>query len=72
MSSNKREISITQTFGTRKLQKKEDVFNHNAWDNVEWNPEKLEEAQKIVDEQHKTPLPEEIKGFFFFFLKLFL
>ena len=45
-------------FGTRSLANKEDVFAFNSWDNVEWDPEQLEQAKKIVQEHHQKAVVE--------------
>jgi len=36
-------------FGARYLTQEQDVFKHNAWDDVEWDPEQEKYAQEIVD-----------------------
>jgi len=47
-------------FGGRHLEKAEDVFKHNAWDNVQWEPEQEEAARKKV-EANSSKLMEEDK-----------
>uniref|UniRef100_A0A5S6QRP8 tRNA N(3)-methylcytidine methyltransferase n=1 Tax=Trichuris muris TaxID=70415 RepID=A0A5S6QRP8_TRIMR len=42
-------------FGSRTLKHEADVFQHNAWDNVEWNVERSAEAAAKVSE-NSTPL----------------
>lgn len=43
-------------FRSRFLTDSDDVFKHNAWDNVEWDEEQEMFAKKRVEEQSKTPM----------------
>ncbi len=45
-------------FGQRFLREDTDVFQHNAWDNVDWPEWKQKEAMKIVEEQKRSPVDE--------------
>ncbi|CAG8576220.1 5761_t:CDS:2 [Dentiscutata erythropus] len=53
----------TPTFGTRILENKEHVWNHNAWDNVEWDEEQERYAkEKVLKQSNKLmPLEEQQK-----------
>ncbi|CDK24737.1 unnamed protein product [Kuraishia capsulata CBS 1993] len=44
------------TFGQRILTSEEDVFNHNAWDHVEWGEEQIQDAQAQISKQYNDPV----------------
>ncbi|XP_044153601.1 tRNA N(3)-methylcytidine methyltransferase METTL2A [Bufo gargarizans] len=46
-------------FGNRHLKDPSQVFQHNAWDNVQWSEEQETAAQKKVLENSSQPLPPE-------------
>jgi tRNAThr (cytosine32-N3)-methyltransferase len=46
-------------FGQRFLRDEATVFDHNAWDNVEWPEEKEEEIGRILNSQGGCPVPPE-------------
>ena len=46
-------------FGGRFLTEEDNVFKHNAWDDVEWTEEQKQKAQEQVDLNAKEKLPEE-------------
>ncbi|CAG8578775.1 10532_t:CDS:2 [Paraglomus brasilianum] len=46
-------------FRTRTLVNADDVFNHNAWDNVEWDEEQEMYALKQIEKQANSPVPAE-------------
>ena len=45
-------------FGQRFLDSEEDVFKHNAWDNVDWDAEQLEQFQLSIEKQKEEPVNE--------------
>ncbi|SCU95964.1 LAMI_0F04610g1_1 [Lachancea mirantina] len=45
-------------FGQRKLNEESDVWDHNAWDNVEWGEEQILAAEEKIAEQHKSPVSD--------------
>eukprot|EP00092_Neocalanus_flemingeri_P018614 GFUD01020158.1.p1 GENE.GFUD01020158.1~~GFUD01020158.1.p1 ORF type:complete len:367 (+),score=130.91 GFUD01020158.1:35-1135(+) len=53
-SESRSSNSSRPQFGGRVLSSEEDVFQHNAWDNVEWGQEQQEEAQQMVDKAATT------------------
>jgi len=46
-------------FGSRHLSDQQDVFSHNAWDDVEWSEEQSEEANAVIDKQLKNKMTNE-------------
>lgn len=45
-------------FGQRKLQSEDEVWNHNAWDNVEWGEEQVNEAKEKISKQYAEPVKD--------------
>lgn len=53
---------VRPRFGDRKLVNPDNVFKHNAWDNVEWSEEQESEALKITKEQLDKAASADIKS----------
>nr|CAG8571770.1 15961_t:CDS:10 [Entrophospora candida] len=47
----------TSTFGTRILENKDDVYKHNAWDNVVWDEEQENHAKERIKKQSSQQMP---------------
>ncbi|SCV05804.1 LANO_0H15544g1_1 [Lachancea nothofagi CBS 11611] len=45
-------------FGQRQLTEDSDIWNHNAWDNVEWGEEQVSQAEEKISEQQKNPVSD--------------
>lgn len=46
------------TFGQRLLTDEKDVFDHNAWDHVEWGQEQIDDAEKLIAKQYDEPVKD--------------
>ncbi|XP_059483081.1 tRNA N(3)-methylcytidine methyltransferase METTL2 [Neocloeon triangulifer] len=46
-------------FGNRHLKNPDDVFQHNAWDDVQWDPEQQEHARKVVEQNSSEKMSPE-------------
>ncbi|ORZ13573.1 S-adenosyl-L-methionine-dependent methyltransferase [Absidia repens] len=53
------DVENSTTFGSRLLKSEETVFNHNAWDHVEWDEEQEKYAQDQIQKHLNNPVPEE-------------
>lgn len=51
-------------FGKRNLTEQSDVWDHNAWDNIEWGEEQIEQANERIAEQKKNPVSDYDKGLY--------
>ncbi|XP_065571832.1 tRNA N(3)-methylcytidine methyltransferase METTL2-like isoform X2 [Artemia franciscana] len=49
-------------FGNRHLKNENQVFDFNAWDDVEWTEEKLKEAEEKVRNNSSQPLDENLRN----------
>lgn len=52
------------TFGQRYLTSEDDVWNHNAWDHVEWGEEQRVEAEEKLAKQREMPVKPFDKSLF--------
>lgn len=46
------------TFGQRFLTEEKNVFEHNAWDHVEWGEEQIQQAQELISKQYELPVKD--------------
>ncbi|KAI9484975.1 S-adenosyl-L-methionine-dependent methyltransferase [Zychaea mexicana] len=52
-------------FGSRLLDDVDAVFQHNAWDHVEWDEEHEKYAQSQIERHHNSPVPHDEQGQYF-------
>lgn len=45
-------------FGKRTLTDESDIWDHNAWDNVEWGEDQIREAEEKIAKQYENPVPD--------------
>ncbi|CAI5758941.1 unnamed protein product [Candida verbasci] len=45
-------------FGQRYLTDEDQVWNHNAWDHVEWGEEQINQAKELISKQYDHPVKE--------------
>lgn len=58
-ASTSEEDKKRERFGGRYLTRNEDVYSHNAWDNVEFTPEMEENALAKIDDQLKARMNQQ-------------
>ncbi|KAF3985547.1 hypothetical protein FT663_05034 [Candidozyma haemuli var. vulneris] len=46
------------TFGQRFLTDENSVFDHNAWDHVEWGEEQVKQAEELISKQYDSPVKD--------------
>ncbi|KAJ3156768.1 hypothetical protein HDU86_003534 [Geranomyces michiganensis] len=54
-------VSSLSQFGTRVLANEDDVYNYNAWDNVEWDSEQETEALEKIAAQALKKVPDDLQ-----------
>lgn len=52
------------TFGQRYLTDENSVFDHNAWDHVEWGEEQVKQAEELIAKQYEQPVKDFDKQLF--------
>ncbi len=53
-----------EAFGNRHLTDEENVFQFNAWDNVEWDQELVQQAMNKIRDNSSVLVSQEKRGFF--------